>query len=85
MNTLPYEKNGLVRIMLLWYDGQHKWKIYITIISMKFLYVNNSLRFGKQDNVDHILMHAGTRRICNEDVRPSVLVDEILRQYRRRR
>ena len=44
-------------------------------------YVNNTLRLCKQDDVDYILVHAGTRRVGDDDIGTAVLVDEILCQH----
>ena len=41
-------------------------------------YINDTFRLGKEDRVDHIVMHTGTRWICDNNIRAAVLVDEIL-------
>ena len=43
-------------------------------------HVNDTFRFRKKNRVDHIVMHTGTRRVCDNNIRTAVLVDEILCQ-----
>ena len=43
-------------------------------------HINDTFRLGKEDRVDHVVMHAGTGRVCDDNIRTAVLVDEILCQ-----
>ena len=40
-------------------------------------HINDTLGVGKEDGVDDILMHAGTRRVGYDDVGLAVLLDEV--------
>ena len=43
-------------------------------------YINDTLRFGEKDGVDYIIVHPGTWRISNNNIRTAMLVYEICRQ-----
>ena len=44
-------------------------------------YIDNAFRLCKQDDVDYILVHAGTRWVGDDNIGTAVLVDEILRKH----
>ena len=43
-------------------------------------YVHNAARLCKEQHIDYIVMHSGTWRVGNDDIRTAMLVDEILRK-----
>ena len=43
-------------------------------------YIDNTFRRGIQNGLDNVRMHAGTRRVGNDNIRLSVFFDKIIGQ-----